>query len=112
MKRILTIRLALLIVCALSINTAFAQDANTKEVVKKQTKKKVVPCKWHKANNFSEGLAKVENAKDKWGFINKSGKVVIPYKWESAGDFNEGLACVQDANGKYVYIDKTGQVVM
>ena len=37
MKRILTIRLALLIVCALSINTAFAQDVRQKPVVKKQT---------------------------------------------------------------------------
>ena len=37
MKRILTIRLALLIVCTLSINTAFAQDVRQKPVVKKQT---------------------------------------------------------------------------
>ena len=37
MKKKLTIRLALLILCAFSINTAFAQDVRQKPVVKKQT---------------------------------------------------------------------------
>ena len=37
MKRILIIRLALLIVCALSFDVAFAQDVRQKPVVKKQT---------------------------------------------------------------------------
>ena len=37
MKKKLTIRLALLILCAFSMNTAFAQDVRQKPVVKKQT---------------------------------------------------------------------------
>ena len=37
MKKRLTIRLALLILCAFSMNTAFAQDVRQKPVVKKQT---------------------------------------------------------------------------
>ncbi|MBR0488816.1 MAG: hypothetical protein IJJ68_01250 [Prevotella sp.] len=37
MKKKLTVRLALLILCAISLNTAFAQDVRQKPVVKKQT---------------------------------------------------------------------------
>lgn len=73
----------------------------------------VIPCKWWDANNFSEGLAPVQNATDyMWGFIDKTGSVVIPFKWHSAFIFCEGLASVKDSSGKYGYIDKTGNLAV
>ena len=74
--------------------------------------KLVIPCKWESADNFSEGLASVQDDNYKWGFIDKTGKVVIPCKWKFAGKFSEGLASVKDANEKWGFIDKTGKVVI
>lgn len=125
MKRILTIRLALLIVCALSINTAFAQDVRQKPVVKKQpapatttkqtatgTKQKQVNThKWEDKGYYYEGLAWVRDVNGKCGFIDKTGRLVLPCKWNFANDFNKGLAHVQDTYGNWVKIDKTGKVV-
>ena len=124
MKKKLTIRLALLILCAFSMNTAFAQDVRQKPVVKKQTTTKLPAAstkkptnqpgsshKWKYTGDFIEGLALVQDANGKWGFIDKTGKVVIPCKWNEAWDFDEGKACVRDANGNYYHIDKTGKVV-
>ena len=124
MKKKLTIRLALLILCAFSINTAFAQSARTKPVVKKQatTTTKQAPAstkqsnqttthKWKAVGDYSEGLAAVKDANDKWGYIDKTGRLVIPCQWKDAGWFIEGQALVRDANGNWVEIDKTGKVV-
>ena len=116
MKNKLTIRLALLILCAFSINTTFAQDVRQKPVVKKQTTTKytdeVTTHKWKEVGGFHEGLAKVQDANGKWGYIDKTGKVIIPCQWKYALNFNEGLAKVADDNWKYGYIDKTGKVVI
>ena len=82
MKRILTICLALLIVCTLSINTAFAQDVRQKPVVKKQTTtttKQTVStpaCQWELATSFKNGEALVVNSDNYWYYIDKTGKVV------------------------------------
>lgn len=77
----------------------------------------VVPAKYKKVHDFSEGLAAVqmrdngENA-NKWGFIDKTGKMVIPARFSNEpSDFNDGYACVKKTNGNYVYIDKQGNVV-
>ena len=87
MKKKLIIRFALLIFCAFSINTAFAQDVRQKPFVKKQTttttkqtsakKKQVTTHKWKEQRDFYEGLANVKDANDKWGYIDKTGKVVV-----------------------------------
>ena len=124
MKNKLTIRLALLIVCALNINTTFAQDVRQNPVVKKQTtttKKQssastkqsdqATNQKWKEVGRYSEGLARVQDDNDKCGFIDKTGKLVIPCQWKFAWDFYKGLAEVQDANDKRFKIDKTGKVV-
>ena len=125
MKRILTIRLALLIVCALSINTAFAQDVRQKPVVKKQpapatttkqtatgTKQKQVNThKWEDKGYYYEGLAWVRDTNWKYGFIDKTGQVVIPCQWNGAFPFHKGRAEVKDTNGNWVKIDKTCKVV-
>ena len=58
----------------------------------------------------SEGLVRVRDRNDKWGFSNQAGALVIPREYDGAGDFSEGLATVRK-NGKAGYIDKTGRVV-
>lgn len=68
--------------------------------------------KWKEVGNYSEGLARVQDANGKCGFIDQTGRLVIPCKWKDAGWFSEGLAWVEDANYKWGYIDKTGQVVI
>jgi predicted Ser/Thr protein kinase len=75
-----------------------------------KTGKEVIPCKYFRAHNFSEGLAAVK-LNDKWGFIDKTGKEVIPYKYFWAYKFSEGLAEVR-LNGKYGFIDKTGKEII
>lgn len=69
-------------------------------------------AQWKDKASYSEGLARVQDANDKYGFIDKTGKVVIPCQWEDAGGFQEGLCQVTDANDKYGYIDKTGKLVI
>jgi hypothetical protein len=66
------------------------------------------------ADDFSEGLAKVE-INGKSGFIDRSGKIVIKADFKgdagfnAAGSFYEGLAPVS-INGKYGFIDKAGNL--
>ena len=73
--------------------------------------KVMIPYKWGYADDFSEGLALVEDDNGKRGYIDKTGKVEIPCKWKRAWDFFHGLARVMDDNGKWWKIDKTGKVV-
>ena len=70
----------------------------------------VVPFKYDRAWNFSEGLARV--MKDgKRGFIDKTGKEIVPCIYDSASGFYEGLAQVMK-DGKRFFIDKTGREVI
>lgn len=75
----------------------------------------VVPAKYDKIGDFSEGLAPVMLIKEdkmlgvvlstnqKWGYIDKTGVEVIPLKYNRAGSFSGGFARVDDD-----FIDKTG----
>lgn len=72
----------------------------------------VIPCQWKFIGEFSEGLAKVEDNNQEWGYIDKTGKVVIPYQWKDVGNFSDGLAAVCGAYYKWGFIDKTGKVVI
>lgn len=72
----------------------------------------VIPYIWKEASNFSDGLAKVKDGKERYGYINQKGEMVIPCTWKQAGYFHDGLAYIMDDNGKYGYIDKTGQEVI
>lgn len=107
-KKFLSLALALVLVLALMPTAALAAEYTVTEVV---------PCKYHFAYSFSEGLATVAVMVDqnygtcKWGFINKTGKEIIPCKYDSANSFSEGLARVS-LNGKYGFIDKTGKEVI
>lgn len=74
----------------------------------------VIPCKWVDANDFSEGLAAVNDG-HRYGYINKSGVNVIPCKWDWAFSFENGLAKVSEEydDGEELdsFIDKRGNVV-
>jgi hypothetical protein len=94
MMKNLTIRLALLFVCALSINTAFAQDVRQKPVIKKQT---TTTTKKPAASTKKQTSTKQNQA--------------TTHKWKFVGDYYDGLAPVRDDNGNKYYIDKTGKVV-
>lgn len=76
----------------------------------------VVPVKYDRVWDFSEGLAVVmikdKQGMEKEGIIDKTGKFVIPLQYNGFGSFSEGLASGFNSNGKVVFIDKTGKVVI
>lgn len=84
----------------------------------------VIPFKYGHAENFSEGLAAVDNGsynenegyiEGKYGFIDKTGKIVIPFSYDYADSFSEGLAVVRQGeweSGKWGVINKQGKVVI
>jgi len=69
--------------------------------------------KYQRIENFNEGLAKVQNGKNLWGFINKKGEEVINPKYQDAMEFKEGLAAVQDSETHlWGFINKKGELVI
>lgn len=70
----------------------------------------VIQPKYQFAENFSDGLAAVDNGRN-WGYIDKNGQMVIPPEFDSADPFSEGLAAIE-LNNKYGYIDSTGKIVI
>ncbi len=75
-----------------------------------RTGKIVIPAKFGRANNFSEGLAAVEIG-DKWGFIDRTGKLVVPAQFDYVYNFSEGLAAVE-IDRKWGFIDPTGKIII
>lgn len=71
----------------------------------------VIPCKYHYAKDFSEGLALVGIDKVGYGFINKEGVEVIPCQYNDANSFSEGLAAVSK-NNKFGFINKEGKEII
>lgn len=59
-----------------------------------------------------DGLARVQNNKGLWGFINRRGEEVIPCQFKESNSFTEGLAPVCNEEGKWGYIDKNGNLVI
>ena len=59
---------------------------------------------------FKCGLAPVCNAKNQWGFIDKTGKTVLAFQYGYADRFREGIAKVMKGE-KWMFIDPTGKVV-
>ena len=73
MKKKLTLRFALLILCAFSMNTAFAQDVRQKPVVKKQTTtttKKQNPASTKKQTSTKQAAKKQSSASTKQNQVN------------------------------------------
>ncbi len=71
--------------------------------------KEIVACE----PGFSDGLLRIKNEEDKYGFINAKGEVVIEPNFDIAHDFSEGMAIVgKSVEGTYSYsvIDKKGDV--
>lgn len=60
------------------------------------------------AEEFSEGLAAIENENGKHGYIDETGALVIEAKFENWTNFWEGLAAVS-IDFEWGYIDKTGK---
>ncbi len=60
---------------------------------------------------FHEGLAKVWDKNQNYGFIDENHKLVIPTEYEFADDFSEGLAVVR-LNEKFGFIDKYGETAI
>lgn len=61
-----------------------------------RTGEMVIPARLALANDFHEGVAAVYLAKDKRGFIDKTGRTILYAKeWLEIGDFSEGLAAVR-----------------
>jgi hypothetical protein len=74
--------------------------------------KVVIQPIYHKAFNFSEGLARVNQGKAT-GYINTKGELVIPYRFSQTSDFSEGMAAVSlSVGGKYGFIDTSGKLVV
>ncbi len=73
----------------------------------------MIPLRFRRVWDFSEGLAAVEfsDAKDQWGYIDHAGSVVIKPQFGDAGFFKEGLAPVA-IHFKYGYVDKKGNLVI
>lgn len=56
---------------------------------------------------FSEGVCRVCNYSNKYGFINREGTIVVKPIFDWAEDFHEGLAYVE-IYGKQGYVDRKG----
>ena len=69
----------------------------------------VIPAKFEKTGNFSDGLAAAYDG-DNWGYINPKGEWAIPPKFEHVKSFDTGVAIVE-IEGKWEYINKSGEVL-
>ena len=84
----------------------------------------VIPPRFAKAHDFSEGLAlvRIDSTEfGKYGFIDHTGVVVTGFQFDEAHDFSEGLAAVlvgrRKVNGirdpgSYGFIDRLGKFVI
>ncbi len=127
-KKLLSLALALVMCLGLTV-PAFAAEYT-----------EVIPCKYARVGDFSDGLAAVAiqvgtdkngNGIFRWGFIDKAGKEVIPCQYVYPGGyypeqnphFSEDMAAVviddgitehkiRNYCGKYCFIDKTGKEII
>lgn len=70
----------------------------------------VIPPKFIKCNDFSEGLAAVR-LNGRYGFINNNGDFVIEPIYDFATKFINGIASVY-LNGKVLFIDKSNNIII
>ena len=74
--------------------------------------KVIVAASYIKVQDFSDGMAAVQQVDGKWGFIDTSGNMVIaPIYTNKPSSFKEGYAVVRKKNGSRCYIDKQGNIV-
>jgi len=73
----------------------------------------VVPTKYKKVSDFSEGLAFFKNDDNLYGYLNNKGKIVIPAKYSKQPyAFASGLAKVVSKEGFFGFIDKNDQLIV
>jgi WG containing repeat len=68
-----------------------------------------IPFKYQGVQNFSEGLAAVQD-NYKWGFINKQGDIVINFIYDKVKPFNSGISSVTKDGNTY-FIDKNNRII-
>jgi hypothetical protein len=71
----------------------------------------VLPPRYLRALEFSEGLAPVQDLDQKWGFIDTTGRMAIKPLFNLALPFSEGLASVR-APDRFGCINKAGDLVI
>lgn len=70
----------------------------------------VIPAKYNRVGDFSEGLVAFEDPNRHFGYMNTKGEIVIEPSYDLAFAFSEGLAKVTKA--KYGFVNKQGDVVI
>lgn len=74
----------------------------------------IIPPKYPRADDFSEGLARVGMGSFldgyKYGYVDKKGIQRIAIQYKDARAFSQGLAAVQMGEKDWKYIDQTGTV--
>ncbi|WP_335965242.1 WG repeat-containing protein [Galbibacter sp. PAP.153] len=78
---------------------------------KNEREEHIRSLKFNQIGDFIEGLAKVWDENENYGFIDMSDNLIIPCQYEYAEDFSEGVAVVRK-NGKFGYIDEEGNVII
>ncbi len=76
-KKLLSLALALALCLGLTVPAFAATEA--------------IPCKYYQVGLFSDGLAKVCDFEEKWGFVDKTGREVVPCRYDDVGDFPRAL---------------------
>ena len=72
----------------------------------------VIPCIYEYGQDFSCGLAVVENADRQYGFIDKKGKMIIPFVFDFASSFDPTtIKAKARLNDQRVMINLKGEVV-
>ena len=84
---------------------------NTNGSVSQRKKIQRPVLEYEEIYDYSDGVAKVKNEEDKWGFIDVNGKEIISCKWKKVYSFSEGLASVQDEKDFWGVVDKNGNLV-
>lgn len=64
--------------------------------------------RFQNVGSFNEGVAPVQTATGKWGYINQNNMFVIPARFEDAKEFKNNRAAVK-LNGKWGFINKSGE---
>jgi hypothetical protein len=64
--------------------------------------------RYRNVQTYSEGLAAVQHANGRWGFVNEQQNWVIAPKYEDAKPFQNGKAAVRQG-GKWGFINRRGE---
>ncbi len=65
----------------------------------------------NEVNLFSQGLLAVQDADEKWGYLNEKGDLAIECQFDGARPFNEKGRAVVEQDDAYFFINKKGERV-